>query len=224
MISEVYPRSSDVTKNLTKYEYFYPWVYDQSVAWMKARREEVLAGGPMTLGFGEPAESVVTMGRHTPDSQIPDIKALADDGILLRRIERGGGVTAHEPGQLLFYPIVSLAGLGKTVPEMTADLEGMVIGVLSEYGIEGRRDAKGPGIYVDGDKIASIGFHVHRGVLTHGVAINVTNDCRTFSFINACGIDDLKIVSMKHYLREARQLPEIAQVLRGFARQMWGLH
>lgn len=212
-----------MVRNLTKYEYFYPWVYDESLAWMKTRREEVLSGGPMTLGFGTPAESAVTLGRHTPDEQVPDIKRLAQEGVLLRRIDRGGGVTAHESGQILFYPIVLLSQLGKTVPALTADLEQMTIGALSEYGIEGRREAKGPGIYVNGDKIASIGFHVQRGVLTHGLAINVTNDCKIFNYISPCGISGLKVVSMKDFLKTPPQPHEVAQVLRGFARQIWGL-
>ena len=212
-----------MANKLTKYEYFYPWAYDESLAWMKTRRDELLNGGPMTLAFGTPAESVVTLGRHTSEDQIPDIKKMTEDGILLRRIDRGGGVTAHEPGQILFYPIVSLSQLGKTVPAITSDLEQMTMGTLSEYGIEARRDAKGPGIYVNGDKIASIGFHVQRGVLTHGLAINVNNDAKTFGYISPCGLADLKIVSMKDFINNPPQAEEVAQVLRGFARQIWGL-
>jgi len=88
---------------------FYSWDYDEALAWLEEKQKAVLSGAAMQFAVGSHARAVVTLGRHTPDHQFIDRKKLLEENILIRRINRGGGMTAHEPGQIILYPVVSLS-------------------------------------------------------------------------------------------------------------------
>lgn len=189
------------------------WPYDDALAWMEAARERVLEGGPMMLAVGSHREEVITLGRHAPGSQLLFPGALEARGALVRRIERGGGATAHGPGQLVCYPIVHLEALGLSVPGLTGALERAVIRLLEEHGISGKTDPNAPGVYVDGAKIASIGFRVRRGVVTHGLAVNVENDLGLFALIAACGRERQPMARLCDLISEAPDLDRLARRL-----------
>lgn len=165
----------------------FSWPYDDALGWMEQTRERVLAGGAMALAVGEHDREVITLGRHTPASDLLRPEVLEQRGILLRRIDRGGGATAHGPGQLVCYPVISLERLGLDVPSLTAALEGAVVDVLRDLGVESTPGTQERGVYVDGAKIASVGFRVIRGVVTHGLALNLDNDLAVFGLIATCG-------------------------------------
>ncbi|MCK5002108.1 MAG: lipoyl(octanoyl) transferase LipB [Gammaproteobacteria bacterium] len=112
------------------------------------------------------------------------------------KVDRGGQVTYHAPGQLIAYIMLDLNRLNMGVRELVTRLENAIINVLSEYGIsaESRRDA--PGVYVEGRKIAALGLRVRRGFCFHGLALNVDMDLEPFARINPCGYEGLEITQI----------------------------
>jgi lipoyl(octanoyl) transferase len=107
------------------------------------------------------------------------------------RIDRGGQVTWHGPGQLVAYVLVDLRRAGYGVKELVRRLEQSVIALLAGYGVAGERRAGMPGVYVGGAKIAAVGLRVSRGCSFHGIALNVDADLSAFSRINPCGYPGL---------------------------------
>lgn len=196
------------------------WPYDEALQWMDATRERVLAGGVMALGVGSHDREVITLGRHAPETQLLAPDALAARGVLVRRVERGGGATAHGPGQLVLYPVLSLPALALDVPRFTSRLERAVVDLLVELGIEAVPGQRARGVYVGGAKVASIGFRVVRGVVTHGLALNVCNDLSLFRLIDACGQGGQPVTSVA-VLRPALNVDmrEIARCLTSHVRR-----
>ena len=107
------------------------------------------------------------------------------------RIDRGGQVTWHGPGQLVAYPLVDLRRAGYGVRELVRRLEQSVIDLCSEYGIAACRREGMPGVYVDGAKLAAVGLRVSRGCTYHGIALNVDAELGAFAGINPCGYPGL---------------------------------
>ena len=121
---------------------------------------------------------------------------LAPGDIPVIQVDRGGQVTYHGPGQIVAYPLVDLKRLGVGVREFVRRIEQAIIDVLALYGVNGERIEGAPGIYVDGDKIASLGLRVRRGCTFHGLAFNVEMDLEPFHRINPCGFQDLKVIRL----------------------------
>ena len=119
----------------------------------------------------------------TPGGEIPVVK-----------VERGGEVTYHGPGQIVLYTLVDLARRGIKVKHFVAMLEQSVIDLLGE---RAERKPGAPGIYVDGAKIAALGIRVSRGCAFHGLALNVDMDLRPFSAINPCGYPGLPVTQAR---------------------------
>lgn len=141
---------------------------------------------------------VYTLGRRADATNILlSDEELADAGITVVAVDRGGDVTYHGPGQLVGYPIIRLASL-RGVASYIRSLEEVLIQTLATYGLSAVRIAGRTGVWVDGAKIAAIGVRVaSRGVTTHGFALNVTNDPADFSGIVPCGISDAGVCSLR---------------------------
>jgi lipoyl(octanoyl) transferase len=107
------------------------------------------------------------------------------------RIDRGGQVTYHGPGQLVAYVLLDLKRAGIGVRELVRRLEQSVIDLLAGYGIEGSRRPGMPGVYVAEAKIAAVGLRISRGCSFHGIALNVDADLAAFSRIDPCGYPGL---------------------------------
>ena len=124
------------------------------------------------------------------------------------KVDRGGQVTYHGPGQLVAYTLLDLARLKIGVRGLVEALEYAVIDTAAEYGIEayGRRDA--PGVYVDGCKLAALGLKISRQCSYHGIALNVNMDLEPFKRINPCGFEALAVTD----LRSLGVLADIGQV------------
>ena len=131
-------------------------------------------------GMNGQAEHVLDLG------QIPLVQS-----------DRGGQVTYHGPGQLIAYTLFDLRRLGIGVREMVNRLENSVIAMLAEQGIEGYSDADAPGVYIAGEKLASLGLRVKRGACYHGISINVDMDLSPFLSINPCGYQGMKMTDLK---------------------------
>jgi lipoic acid synthetase len=140
---------------------------------------------------------VVTIGRSGSQEDLQNSKtALAERGVALHRVERGGRATFHGPGQLVAYPIVKV-----TDRDLHAFLKRLIASVadlLRNYGLEPEYRAGQPGLWVNGAKIACVGLAVRKWVTYHGIALNVTTDPGWFDMIIPCGQPDEKMTSIKN--------------------------
>lgn len=122
---------------------------------------------------------------------------LLDPGnIPVVKVDRGGQVTWHGPGQCVAYLMLDLRRLGLGVRELVDRIENAVIALLRGFDIEAvaRRDA--PGVYVEGAKIAALGLRVRRGCSFHGLSLNVDADLEPFQRINPCGYPGLRVTRL----------------------------
>ena len=116
-----------------------------------------------------------------------------DNGIPVVRVDRGGQITYHGPGQLVAYLLLDLKRRGLTIRPLVRRMEQAVITLLASYGIEANGDPDAPGVYVNGDKIAALGLRVKNGCCYHGLALNVNVDLAPFHVINPCGYAGLRV-------------------------------
>ncbi|UXY53802.1 lipoyl(octanoyl) transferase LipB [Pseudomonas tohonis] len=144
---------------------------------------------------------------------------LAPGDIPVVQVDRGGQVTYHGPGQLVGYLMLDLRRLGLGVRELVTTMELSLVELLAGYGIEAAPRADAPGVYVAGDKIASLGLRVSRGCSFHGLALNVDMDMSPFQRINPCGYAGLKMVQLKELVAPAPSLDEVAQRLERILRE-----
>lgn len=138
---------------------------------------------------------VYTYGQGADTSHGPRF----DNGIALVKVERGGDVTYHGPGQLVLYTLVDLARRGIGVKRYVQLLEQSVIDFLAGHGITGVRRPGAPGVYVEDAKIAALGIRVSRGRAYHGLALNVDMDLAPFLAIDPCGYTGLRVTQLREH-------------------------
>lgn len=117
--------------------------------------------------------------------------------IPLVKTDRGGQVTYHGPGQLVVYPLIDFKRLGIGVRELVRRIEQSIVDMLAELGVEANGDVSAPGVYVRGEKIASLGLRIKNGAVYHGLSLNVDMDLTPFSWINPCGYANLKVTQIR---------------------------
>ncbi|MHC4510671.1 MAG: lipoyl(octanoyl) transferase LipB [Planctomycetota bacterium] len=140
---------------------------------------------------------VITLGaRQSRNKLLVSREALRQRKIDLVNIRRGGGVTAHNPGQLVLYPILHLQEAGLGINEYIRELEAVGTALLAQFGVNSTRREGSPGLWVGLRKIASIGVRVSRLTTCHGMAINIQNDLRIFEMIVPCGLDSIEMTSV----------------------------
>ena len=122
---------------------------------------------------------------------------LRDVGIPLVRIDRGGQVTYHGPGQVVIYLLLDLARLKIKVRELVSAIEQAAIDLLAELGVKAERRDGAPGVYVGEAKVAALGLRIRNGCSYHGVALNVDMDLSPFAAINPCGYAGLKVTQTR---------------------------
>ncbi len=131
----------------------------------------------------------------------PEHLLRADTGIPVVKIDRGGQITYHGPGQLVCYLLLDMKRLGLSVRPLVRRMETAVIDLLDGYDIRARHRADAPGVYVtvNGDeaKIAALGLRVKNGCCYHGLALNIDMDLTPFDAINPCGYAGLKITQLR---------------------------
>ncbi|ASM53426.1 MULTISPECIES: lipoyl(octanoyl) transferase LipB [Pseudoalteromonas] len=137
-------------------------------------------------------ESVFTQGQAGKDEHL-----LAPGDIEVIKVDRGGQVTYHGPGQQMMYVLFNLRRLKIGVRELVTWLEECIIESLAEYDIQAYAKADAPGVYVNDSKIASLGLRVRRGCSFHGLALNVNMDLSPFLRINPCGYAGMNMVQTK---------------------------
>lgn len=115
------------------------------------------------------------------------------------KVDRGGQVTYHGPGQIVVYPLIDLKRRKLNVRDIVTLLEKSVIELLQQHGITATAKCEAPGVYVDNKKIASIGLRIRRGCSFHGLAFNVAMDLEPFSRINPCGFKGLEMTQLSTF-------------------------
>lgn len=149
---------------------------------------------------------VYTLGKSGKDeNMLVSETYLRSIGAEFFHIDRGGDVTFHGPGQVVGYPILDLEQVGLGLRDYIDALEGAIIGVCAEWGIEVGRVAGASGVWIEGDsprarKICAIGVRSSRFVTMHGFALNVNTDLKYFSHINPCGFADKGVTSLRQEL------------------------
>lgn len=140
---------------------------------------------------------VVTMGlrERSNDLKTPEVE-LTQLGVDFRRIDRGGSVTVHEPGQLVLYPLVRVDARSLTVRRLVWALEEIMIRECARWGLSASRDEINPGVWVGLNKIGAVGVRVSNHVSKHGLALNVKNSLDTFAHIVPCGIHGRGVTSL----------------------------
>ena len=168
--------------------------YLQALELQRATHRAVVEGSrPDTVMFLE-HPSVYTAGKRTEASERPT------DGTPVLDVDRGGKITWHGPGQLVGYPIVHLPDPIDVVAYVRR-LEGVMIAVLAELGVDAGRVEGRSGVWLRGtDKIGAIGIRVAEGVTMHGFALNCSNAFDAYEHIVACGIVDAGVTSISREL------------------------
>jgi lipoyl(octanoyl) transferase len=146
--------------------------------------------------------AVLTLGRQADAGHVRAAASLlASRGIDVVRVERGGEVTYHGPGQLVAYPIIRLAERGLLLRPFVRALEEAMAGVAAEHGVAAGRREGHPGCWVEPNgaaprKLGALGLRVERGVAYHGIALNITTDLADYRLIDPCGMPDVDVTSI----------------------------
>ncbi len=143
-------------------------------------------------------------------------------GLEIFEAGRGGDVTYHGPGQLVGYPVLRLREGERDAHRYLRRLEEVLLGVLGDWGIEGRRDERYTGVWVGEEKIAAIGVRLSRWITSHGFALNVDCDLSHFATIVPCGISSRGVTSMQRRLGEAPDGEELRRSVRVHFARVFG--
>ena len=182
---------------------------EQAWCWQQQWQQRLMnAGGPelllllehpacYTLGRGASLDHLHFNPEHPPAP--------------LHRLDRGGEVTHHLPGQLVAYPIVDLQRHQPDLHWYLRQLEGMVLDLLEQQGLDGERREGLTGVWLEGQKVAAIGVGCRRWITQHGLAINVSCDLAGFSAIRPCGLE-LPVGRLDQW-RPGLSVPQLQQPL-----------
>lgn len=136
--------------------------------------------------------AVFTLGRNGKAEHI-----LHDSSIPVIKVDRGGQVTYHGPGQIVIYFLLDLHRRTLGIRRLVTLIEDCIVELLEQFKVSANSDPKAPGVYVDGKKIAALGLRVSKGRTTHGLSLNVDMDLTPFSYINPCGYEGLEITQTR---------------------------
>ncbi|OGO54567.1 MAG: lipoyl(octanoyl) transferase [Chloroflexi bacterium RBG_16_70_13] len=165
-------------------------------------------------------DAVLTLGKNAVDGHVlASPRDLRRRGIEVLRVERGGEVTYHGPGQLVAYPILRLGERGLLVRPLVRALEEAMIETCAAFGVEATRRDGHPGCWVMEEgrparKLGALGIRIERGVSYHGIALNVDPDLRDFELIDPCGVPGLVSTSIAEELGRTAEPPTTEVVRR----------
>ena len=196
--------------------------YDEALVaqrWLRDAREDGSIPDVLLLLEHPPT---YTRGRRSTPEELPMATEWYEmQGIAIRDTDRGGRVTYHGPGQLVAYPIVDLRAYGDDVHEYVRRLERVAISALGEHGVLAQTIEDLTGVWTEGEpppsgearKIGSIGVHVSRGITTHGLSVNVSNDLQPFEWVVPCGIEGCQVSSLSRELGAEQELAPFAETV-----------
>ena len=164
---------------------------------------------------------VYTLGKNGSENNLlADMVQLQNKQATFYKINRGGDITYHGPGQIVGYPILDLDNFSPDIHLYVANLEEAVIRTIARYGLRGERLKGASGVWLDAGlpgkarKICAIGIRSSRWVTMHGFAFNVNSDLSYFELINPCGFTDKKATSMQAELKKKFDMEEVKTALR----------
>ena len=199
----------------------YAEAYEKQKALFEAAIERKMAHEPVrnTVIFCEHPH-VITLGKHGSDANLLFSEAvLKEKQVELFRVDRGGDITYHGPGQLVGYPILDLESLHIGLKEYIYRMEEAIIRLLAEYAIQGEHLAGATGVWIEPEspgkarKICAIGVKSSRYITMHGFALNVSTDLNYFKLINPCGFKDKGVTSMEKELDRKIDMEEVKRRL-----------
>jgi len=159
-------------------------------------------------------EPVYTLGKGGDQNHLlASDEELSRDGTEVFRIDRGGDITYHGPGQIVGYPILNLQRHTPDIHKYLRDLEEVIIRALARFNIEGAREGGLTGVWVHGEKIAALGVKVSKWITMHGFALNVNTDLQRFARIIPCGIFHKGVTSMEQILGRNLPLADVEGIL-----------
>ena len=165
---------------------------------------------------------VITLGAHKSENRLlVDKETLTEKNIELVEIGRGGAATAHNPGQVVIYPIIKLQSLGLGVTDYIRQLEHIGIELLKRFGINAARRKGFPGLWLQEKKIGAIGVKVKRWVTFHGMAINIKNDLSIFENIVPCGLEGVRITSILNETGNVCSMQHVKKELAEICIEQW---
>lgn len=166
-------------------------------------------------------EPVITLGRAAKkENLLISVKELKERHIALFKVERGGDITFHGPGQIVAYPIIDLTARGRDLYQYLRNLESVIIATLEEYNLKATVRKGLTGVWVENHKLAAIGVAVSKWVSYHGLALNVDIDLEYFKLINPCGITRFPVGSISSILNKIIKLDDVNKLLvENFAEQ-----
>lgn len=204
-------------------------IFNQTVALKTANRtNHTEIETPNVLIFCEHPH-VYTLGKSgLPENLLLDEKGLVEKQATYYKINRGGDITYHGPGQIVGYPILDLDNFFTDIHLYLRTLEEAVILTLKDYGVEAGRYPGYTGVWLDADnekarKICAMGVRCSRWVTMHGFAFNVNTDLDYFKNIVPCGIDDKDVTSLKRELARELDMEEVKTVLRGHIADLFSM-
>lgn len=206
------------TKRVINWEYRGVVSYADGLSLQNERRETLRKEGPGAGGYLLLLEHnpVITDGRFGRGGNIMlPPEELEKRGVESYKTGRGGDVTFHGPGQLVAYPIIDLRAFGMGARAYVRALEETIIRTLGDYDLKGVTMEKFPGVWAYGGKIASVGVAVRNGITMHGCAFNVNTDLDYFSMIIPCGLEGVRMTSLREILDEDM---DFGAVTRAFVR------
>jgi len=158
--------------------------------------------------------AVITLGaRKSTNRLLVNREHLSQKNIDVVDVRRGGGTTAHNPGQLVFYPILNLQKTGLGINQYIRELEAIGAELLGQLNVHSKMRKGAPGLWIGERKIASIGVRVSRFITHHGMAINIQNDLSIFDYIVPCGLDNVQMTSVLKETGKHHSMNQVKQKL-----------
>jgi lipoate-protein ligase B len=200
-------------------EYMEAWDLQASLAY--ARKERII-DRDIALLLEHP--SVFTIGRRGSFYDlIVSEDFLKREGIQIVKVERGGNITYHGPGQLIMYLIIDLHIARLGVAEYTSNLEEVMIRAASDFGIRAERNPINRGVWVKNKKLGSVGIAIRRGISFHGFAINVNLNLRPFEWINPCGLKNVDMTSIEQELSRKVSMHKLQKSIKRHTESVFGI-
>jgi lipoate-protein ligase B len=150
-------------------------------------------------------------------------KSLEKAGIPLIRVERGGDITFHGPGQLVMYPIIDLHTARLSVLNYIEKLEEVMIMAAQDWGIRAQRNTANRGVWVGKNKLGSVGIAIRRGISFHGMALNVNLSLEPFGWINPCGLQEIAMTSMEQELSRGVSMNRVREAIKRHLEVVFGI-
>lgn len=167
---------------------------------------------------------VFTLGRSaSEDNILAPPEALAQRGIEILHVNRGGDVTYHGPGQLIVSPLLYLGEIGLNANQYLHRLEDVLILLLKQYNLATTKKEAYPGVWWGEKKIGAVGIAVRHGFTFHGLSLNVNLDLEPFSLINPCGIPRMQVTSLKEVLGHEVDISAVRDRLLGVMADVFAL-